>query len=176
MTSSNGNIFRVTGPLFPAQRPVTRRFDVFCDLRLNKRLSKQSWGWWFETPSCSLWRHCNVCELFWEPECWNRSVYCICKPSLLTLYNYIYVSIFIIMLSYWGTPKFSKKNGSRFVEILDSATSDAPHGLCLCDNRIRPYHQKHVLSIESWESVRYFLSDIQLIILLRIENVVKWKH
>ena len=31
---------------FPAQRPVTRSFDVFFDLRLNKRLSKQSWGWW----------------------------------------------------------------------------------------------------------------------------------
>ena len=45
---------------FPAQRPVTRGFDVFFDLRLNKRLSKQSWGWWFETLSCSLWRHCNV--------------------------------------------------------------------------------------------------------------------
>ena len=29
------------------------------DLRLNKRLSKQSWGWWFETISCPLWRHCN---------------------------------------------------------------------------------------------------------------------
>ena len=49
MTSSNGNIFRVTGHLcgeftgpgeFPAQRPVTRSFDVFIDLRLNKRLSK----------------------------------------------------------------------------------------------------------------------------------------
>ena len=48
MTSSNGNIFRVTGPLcgeftdpgeFPAQRPVTRSFDVFFDLRPNKRLS-----------------------------------------------------------------------------------------------------------------------------------------
>ena len=39
--------------------PVTRSFDVFFDLRLNKQLSKQSWGWWFETPSCSLWRHCN---------------------------------------------------------------------------------------------------------------------
>ena len=38
---------------------VTRSFDVFCDLRLNKRLSKQPWGWWFETPSWSLWRHCN---------------------------------------------------------------------------------------------------------------------
>ena len=44
---------------FPAQRPVTRSFDVFFDLRLNKRLSKQSWGWWFETPSCPLWRHRN---------------------------------------------------------------------------------------------------------------------
>ena len=69
MTSSNGNIFRVTGPLcgeftgpgeFPTQRPVTRSFDVFFDLRLNKRLSKQPWGWWFETPSWSLWRQCNV--------------------------------------------------------------------------------------------------------------------
>ena len=48
----------VTGE-FPAQMPVTRSFDVFFDLRLNKRLSKQWWGWWFETPSRSLWRHCN---------------------------------------------------------------------------------------------------------------------
>ena len=38
----------VTGE-FPAQRPVTRSFDVFFDLRLNKWLSKQSWGWWFES-------------------------------------------------------------------------------------------------------------------------------
>ena len=45
---------------FPSQRPVTRSFDFFFHLCLNKRLSKQSWGWWFETPSCSLWRHCNV--------------------------------------------------------------------------------------------------------------------
>ena len=74
MTSSNGNIFRVTGPLcgeftgpgeFPTQRPVTRSFDVFFDLRLNKPLSKQSWGWWFETLSRSLWRHRNgeSCEI-----------------------------------------------------------------------------------------------------------------
>ena len=44
---------------FPTQRPVTRSFDVFFDLRLNKRLSKHSWGWWFETLSRPLWRHCN---------------------------------------------------------------------------------------------------------------------
>ena len=71
MTSSNGNIFRVrllaicagTSPVtgeFPAQRPVTRSFDVFFDLRLKKRLSKQLWGWWFEAPSRPLWRHYNV--------------------------------------------------------------------------------------------------------------------
>ena len=45
---------------FPAQRPVTRSFNIFFDLRLNKRLSKQWWGWWFETPSRPLWRHCNI--------------------------------------------------------------------------------------------------------------------
>ena len=43
----------------PAQRPVTRSFDIFFDLCLNKRLSKQPWGWWFETPLWSLWRQCN---------------------------------------------------------------------------------------------------------------------
>ena len=42
------------------QRTVTRSFEVFFDLRLNKRLSKQSWGWWFETLSRPLWRHSNV--------------------------------------------------------------------------------------------------------------------
>ena len=73
MTSSNGNIFRVTdlcagnSPVIVelphkgqcSQRPMTHSFDVFFDLCLNKQLSKQSWGWWFETPLCSLWRHCN---------------------------------------------------------------------------------------------------------------------
>ena len=48
----------ITGE-FPAQRPVTRGFDVLFDLRLNRRLSKQSWGWWFETLSRPLWRHYN---------------------------------------------------------------------------------------------------------------------
>ena len=55
----------VTGE-FPTQRPVTLSFDVFFDLRLNKRLRKQSWGWWFETPSCSLWRHCNASLHRWH--------------------------------------------------------------------------------------------------------------
>ena len=44
---------------FPAQRTLARGFYVFFDLRPNKWLSKQSWGWWFEMPSRPFWRHCN---------------------------------------------------------------------------------------------------------------------
>ena len=64
---------RVTGD-FPAQRPVTRRFDVFFDLRLNKRLSKQSWDCWLETPSRLLWRHSNV-------RSWDGWITCSVAPS-----------------------------------------------------------------------------------------------
>ena len=49
----------VTGE-FPSQRPVTRSFDDFFDMRLNKRLSKQPKRRWFQMPSRSLWRQCNV--------------------------------------------------------------------------------------------------------------------
>ena len=64
MTSSNGNLIRVTGLLWGEftghqKRPATRSFDVFFDLRPNKRLSKQSGGWWFEMPSRPLRRHSN---------------------------------------------------------------------------------------------------------------------
>ena len=44
--------------------PRTKASDaeLWCFLwsALDKRLSKQSWGWWFETPSHPLWRHCNA--------------------------------------------------------------------------------------------------------------------
>ena len=53
---------------FPAQRPVTWSFDVFFDLRLYICLSKQSWGWWFETPSRPLWRDCDVNEKKMVPQ------------------------------------------------------------------------------------------------------------
>ena len=69
MASSNGNISALlalcvgNSPVtseFRAQRPVVQSFDIFFDLRLNKQLSKQSWGWWFAMPSHSLWHQCNV--------------------------------------------------------------------------------------------------------------------
>ena len=69
MTSSNGNIFRVTGPLcgeLSGHRwiPRTKASDaeLWCFLWSTWIiwLSKQSCGWWFGTPLRSLWRHCNV--------------------------------------------------------------------------------------------------------------------
>ena len=109
MTSSNGNIFRVTGPLcgeftgpgeFPAQRPVTRSFDVFFDLRLNKRLSKQPWGWWFETLSWSLRRQCNVNKIStdtyttiqiyqWFRHAMTKSLKCISTTNNIIRVHYV---------------------------------------------------------------------------------------
>ena len=73
MMSSNGSIFCVTGYLcgeFTGLRWIPPKkcqwrgaLMFFFHLHLNKRLSKQSWGWWFETPSRPLWRHRNVHEI-----------------------------------------------------------------------------------------------------------------
>ena len=57
---------------FPTQRPLTQSFDVLFDMRLNKHLSKPSRRRWFETPSRSLWRHCNVL---------------LCRENILTFYT-----------------------------------------------------------------------------------------
>ena len=75
---------------FPSQRPVTRSFDVLFDRRLNKRLSKQPWGWWFEMPSRSLWRHCNdtheLRDYHWHVEFFVQTwtVICIFIPFIHT--------------------------------------------------------------------------------------------
>ena len=86
MTSSNRNILCVTSPLcgeFTGHRwiPLTKAsdgsFDVcFFALQLNKRLCKQSWGWWFETWSRPLWRHCNDCALCFAWYCSIASIAC----------------------------------------------------------------------------------------------------
>ena len=103
-TSSNGNIFRVTGHLcgefigpggFPTQRPVTRSFDVFFHLRLNKRLSKQSWGWWFETLSRPLWRHCNEVRRL-------GSILCCCVlQNLSYVFVWCFLSCVLLTKSVW---------------------------------------------------------------------------
>ena len=84
----------VTGE-FPPQRPVTRSFDVFYDLRLkNNRLSKQSWGWWFETLSHPLWRHCDVAVRLKDYRYGLHIVMCCCglvSSDFTCIYIYIYI-------------------------------------------------------------------------------------
>ena len=98
MTSSNRNIFRVTGRLcgeFSGHQwiPHTKASDAelccFFDLCLNKRLSKQSWGWWFETPSRSLWRHCN------EDHCSSnyRQITCPIKSRNIEMITHILLAV-----------------------------------------------------------------------------------
>ena len=75
MTSSNVNIFRVTGPLcgeFTGHRWIhltkASNADHWCFLwsTPKKGLSKQSRCWWFEMPPRSLWRHCNVSNAWFQ--------------------------------------------------------------------------------------------------------------
>ena len=74
----------VTGE-FPPQRPVTQNFDVFFNLRLDKRLSKQQRRRWFETLSRSLWRHCNAfaCQEYVITTCILITVICKYKQDIL---------------------------------------------------------------------------------------------
>ena len=93
MTSSNGNISALLAlcegdPMatggFPSQRPVTRSFDVFSDLRLNQRLSKQSRHRWFDTPLRSLWRLYNVelISLYENVVFWHKHQRFICNNQI----------------------------------------------------------------------------------------------
>ena len=75
----------VTGE-FPTQRPVTQSFDVFFDLRLHERLSKQLWGWWLQTPLRPFWCHSNdqIAVLQWsekKPIKICLLCHCSCWPS-----------------------------------------------------------------------------------------------
>ena len=95
--SWNGNICRVTGPLcreltghrwIPhTQKPVTRSFDVSFDLRLNQHLRKQWRRGWFEMPSRSLWRQCNVTWRHNEPDHQQAISSGMCWPHMMTSSN-----------------------------------------------------------------------------------------
>ena len=115
MTSSNGNIFRVTGHLCgefigPRWIPHTKAGDaeLWCLLwsAPGWRLGKQSWGWWFETLSHSLWRHRNVyllCSTEWEK--FYHSHHKLCSnffDSMIKLISYMAV------IDVWGHAKYSK--------------------------------------------------------------------
>ena len=85
---------------FPLQRPVTRSFDIFFDLCLNKRLSRQSWGWCFETPSYpydvrAMWhagsRYMFSCEKllygFMYVSMWHLDYMCTSKINHISIWR-----------------------------------------------------------------------------------------
>ena len=96
MMSSNGNTFCVSGPLweFPSPRPVVWSFDVFFDLRLSERLSKQSRRMWFETTSCPLWHHCNHGNELLESSWIEPVVDYNAKNQAFVFYIFLYKSMY----------------------------------------------------------------------------------
>ena len=97
----------VTGE-FPSHRPVMQSFDVFFDLRLNKRLSKQSWGWWFETPSRSLWRRCNGYTLWQSPSNFHV-MHLVSRPTKQISWHSA-SNVMISISWFWGADFHSKVN------------------------------------------------------------------
>ena len=66
----------------PPQKPVTKSFEVFFDLRLNKWLSKKLRRRWFETPSRSLWRHSS--DSWYKPTGLRHHDGCRCHVKIGT--------------------------------------------------------------------------------------------
>ena len=118
----------VTGE-FPAQRTMTRSFDVFFDLRLDKRLSKQWWGWWFETTSHPSWRHnnddgetstkvyhksyCRSITIDYSPGIYNSSNSHLGRSSIVL--KHIQIIEFISRNVWWWIPwPTSLRKGTKF--------------------------------------------------------------
>ena len=90
MTSSNGNIFRTNGPLCgehrspvnPSQKPVTQSSDVLFDLRINKRVSKQSRRWasiWVKLLLVINCYQLPIINCYWLLKNWwvGRNLWCV---------------------------------------------------------------------------------------------------
>ena len=179
MTSSNGSIFRVTGHLCgefagPAQRAVTRSFVVFFDLRLNKRLSKQSWGWWFGTLSRPLLRHCYGYfgwPIFDVLPGYIRQAFS--EHSLLRIPTVVFL---------WGKIVVEKipKRGPRLACNIFTSSYE---------NILLPYENALCMSPE-WRSLLYlYLNKCKILVVnwsiisckkkkchMLHDDVIKWKH
>ena len=104
MTSSNGNIFRVTGH-FAGNSPGTSDAELWCfffNLRLNKRFSKQSRDWWFETPAWSFWRHRNYhIHTIGVKTCRSKGVKICPSTSILEYTRRIYLASGHNYMTWW---------------------------------------------------------------------------
>ena len=120
---------------FPSQRPVTRSF-----LCLNKRLSKQSRRWWFQTPSRSLWRHCFV---FW--------LYHLFLVDLCDIFSHIRKDCYFSLgTSVWLLTKFwsISLNAPYCNNVTNNMTNVFFKWFIDC-NWVRLFHSDHSI-LENW--------------------------
>ena len=118
---------------FTAQRPVTRSFDVIFDLRLNKRLSKQWWGWWFETLSHPLWRHRNGANIY----------HC---TSIYALITYMITSVYLFRHDIHGAKTnyaWECQNGRGSIVVM-SVHLVRRMEICGCGAVVEPFFLKDV--------------------------------
>ena len=118
----------------PGQRPVTQSFDVFFDL--VKRLSKQSWGWWCETLSHPLWRHCNghKLSLVWQ----GVSCVIITFDNNFYLQGHLVMNLFlekklaeILHNLYWPLCNFYIFGNTAFINIMKTCVTCNDHRSCV---------------------------------------------
>ena len=148
----------VTGE-FPSQRPVTWSFGVFFDLCLNKRSSKQSRRRWFETPSRSLWRHCNVLVLMVTMSLWKlimilEAYWYLSKGTLHTvtyvksakLEHFHSSQVLAIYLTIRGTKFTDNQSSNHYSDVIMSVMASQITGVSIvystvCSAADRRKHQ-----------------------------------
>ena len=124
MTSWNGNIFRVTGPLcgeFTGHRwiPLTKATDAehWCFLwsAPQQTLNNELRRWWFETQSRPLWRHsyalcilngiyCHYIDVIWMSWRLRSRVIILCVQEL------VHINIFAKNTSKLSSPTLRPMN------------------------------------------------------------------
>ena len=145
----------VTGE-FLAQRPLTRGFDVYFDLRLNRRLSKLSRGWWLEMPSRPWRRQRNVWYCY---DVSNNCCFNFMEPPNMVNYNTHRTALEMIQcendlcINYvWFTMENIIGN-----EVYLPTEQHIPitHDFCLT-NYYHHFQQKRVtLTLTSWTPIHY---------------------
>ena len=127
---------QVTGE-FPTQRPVTWSFDVFFDLRLNRGLSKQSWGWWFEMPSQSFWCHSNdtqqktmkcIYSFTEKSSCQNNKTHY--ASEVTNIWKWPFGFFFFILFKFIEVHEMSSKMIYFFTGILYQSNLQKGSGFC----------------------------------------------
>ena len=132
----NTNISRVTGPLcgdFTGRRwiPRTKACDaeLWCFLwSAPWILSKQSWGWWFETSSHLSWRHCNIIRDRWYQWCTNvfeKSFLCYLCWSGDLVFIHIHTTKYPVAK---GKPDNVCHEGREYIDIA----GDKVHNIVTC--------------------------------------------